>query len=171
MTELATLTASGWDASAGELSTTPVRTLGISGGAVSAPANTSENILATINIPAKAMGINGALRVTTLWTMTNSVNNKTTSIRLGGISGTAFLALVNTTAASLMNIKVIQNRGAANSQVSFNSASGGNNTTTGAVTTGSIDTSAAQTLVITGQKASSGETLTLESYLVELILP
>lgn len=149
----------------------PITILGASGTAVSAGANTTENTLATVIIPAGAMGTNGILRVTTLWSYTNSANNKTKRVRLGGIGGTAFLELINTTQASTMNIKMIANRDVANSQVTFNNQSGGAGNTTGGVTTGSIDTTASQTLVITGQKASSGETLTLESYIVELIRP
>lgn len=137
--------------------------------AASMGANTSEGALATIAIPAGAMGLNGILRVTTLWAYTNSGNNKIMRIRLGGISGTAFLELTITTQASTTNIKMIANRGSASSQVTFNSQSGGTGNTTGAVTTGTVDTSVAQDLVITGQKASAGETLTLESYIVELI--
>jgi hypothetical protein len=145
--------------------------LGASAVAVSGPADTNENILATINIPAGAMGINGILRVETLWTVTSSVNNKTLNARLGGIGGTAFLNIVLTTSVSFLGVKTIQNRGAANSQVAFTALSGNFGATSAAVTTASIDTSAATTLVITGQKASAGEDLTLERYSVELILP
>lgn len=38
-----------------------------------------------------------------------------------------------------------------------------------AVVTATVDTASAQDLVITGTLASSGDTLTLESYLVELL--
>lgn len=146
------------------------RILAASAVAVSGPADTNENILATINIPAGAMGLNGILRITTVWSITNSANNKTLRIRLGGIGGTAHFALVTTTSAMHFDTRMIANRNAANSQVSFHSASLPP-TSNGAAIAGSIDTSVAQTLVITGQKASAGETITLESYLVELLRP
>lgn len=148
------------------------RILGASAVAVSGPADTSENILATITVPAGAMGLNGILRVRALWSHTNSANNKTLRIRLGGVGGTQFLAIVPTTTASAITDTTIQNRGAANSQVGSVAALVASfGTTSGALATGAIDTSVATTLVLTGQKASAGETITLESYLVELILP
>lgn len=146
------------------------RVLGASAVAVSGGADTNENILATITIPAGAMGLNGQLRVTTLWTVTNSVNNKVIRVRLGGIGGTAYLGNTLTTSASAADTRVISNRGAANSQVGWQSGLGTGGSSS-AVQTSAIDTSAATTLVITGQKATAGETLTLESYLCELILP
>jgi hypothetical protein len=150
----------------------PVTVLGASAVAVSCPADTTEDILATINIPAGAMGLNGILRIEWIISHTNSANNKTLRTRLGGIGGTVFASFVNTTTGGHRDNRQIANRGAANSQVCW---SLGNTPFPGAVTnpttTGAIDTSVAQTLVITGQKATAGETLTLEDYLVELIIP
>ena len=148
-----------------------IRILGASAVAVSGPADTNENILATITVPAGAMGLNGILRVTTLWTVTNSGNLKTLRARLGGIGGTDYMTIGLTAALSHHHVVMIRNRGAANSQIGFTPSSIPFNTSTGANITSAIDTSAAQTFVITGQKASAGETITLESYLVELILP
>lgn len=136
--------------------------------AVSCPADTTEDTLATIAVPANAMGANGLVRLTTHWSMTSSANNKTGRVRLGGTSGTAHQSAVWTTTAAARLKGEVANRGAVNSQVggqeSLTTAAG----VTAVVTTSAIDTSVATSLVITGQKASSGETLTLESYLVEL---
>lgn len=149
------------------------RILGASGVAVSGPADTSENILATITVPAGAMGLNGRLRWEAHWTFTNSANSKTCRVRFGGIGGSAYTSVAFTTTANFRDFKGLANRGASNSQISVadvfgpGSSFGGG---TGTVVTSAIDTSAATTLVITGQKASAGETITLESYLVELIL-
>lgn len=148
---------------------TPV-IIGISAVAVSAGANTDENTLATIAIPARSMGLNGRLRVWTLWTTTSSGNNKTVRVRLGGAAGTAFLNSNVTTSVGTGDVRLISNVAADNSQkgagASVFTANGG---TSGTPVTGAIDTSADTTLVISGQKASSGETLTLESYSVELL--
>lgn len=168
--ELGTLTSSGWDVTAGEREFEAVRVLAQSAVAASAGANTDENVLATITIPAGAMGLNGALRVHMLWTYTNSGNNKTLKMYFGGLSGTTYLSVVPTTTASFATIKTIRNRGAANSQVGESDAAANSFTaTTDAVTTSAIDTTAVTTIVISGQKASSGETLTLEAYTVELL--
>lgn len=137
--------------------------------AVSAGANTDENTLATIAIPAAAMGANGQLRITTVWTVTNSGNNKTLRVRLGGIAGTQFLSAAVTTVATVRNQLFLANRNSQSSQVGGINSTTSFGTSSSVLTTATVDTSAAVDLVITGQKASSGETLTLESYLVELL--
>jgi hypothetical protein len=146
--------------------------LGASAVAVSCPVDVTEDILATINIPAGMMGLTGILRCTTFWTMTNSVNNKTLRVRLGGIGGTQYLNMIETTRLTAEVLTMIANRGAANSQFGVIPAvtSAFGDSVSGFLTS-ALDTSVAQTLVITGQKALNSETLTLESYFVELLLP
>jgi hypothetical protein len=131
---------------------------------------TTEAILASIAIPGGAMGPNGVLRVTTEWSYTNSANTKTLRTRLGsGLSGTVFDLIAPTTNAFQRRQCDIKNRNANNAQMAPPSAYiAGFGTSTGAVLTGAVDTSAAQTLAITGQLTNAGETITLESYRVEL---
>lgn len=148
-----------------------IRILGASAVAVSGAADTNENTLATITVPAGAMGLNGILRVTTLWTITNSANNKTLRVRFGGAAGVDYMGNILTTAANQFHQNIIANRGAANSQIGHAAAQTSYAPSSGSNVTSSVDTSASTTLVISGQKASAGETITLESYLVELILP
>lgn len=168
--ELGTLTSSGWDVTAGERVYEPARVVAQSAVPVSVSATTAEEVLATITIPAGAMGLHGVLRVHMLWSYTNSGNNKTLKMYFGGASGTTYLSVVPTTTASFATIKTIRNRGAADSQVGESDAAANSFTaTTDALTTSAVDTTAATTIVITGQKASSGETLTLEAYTVELL--
>lgn len=137
--------------------------------AASAPADTTEDTLATITVPANTLGLNGALRIWTWWTMTSSVNNKTLRIRYSGAAGTVYAAPALTTSASLVGLTVIGNRGATNSQVGGPSTTIANSAA--AIVTSAVDTTAATTIVITGQKASAGETLTLEGYIVEVVKP
>jgi hypothetical protein len=117
------------------------------------------------------MGANGILRVTTLWAMTSSANVKTPRVRLGGIAGTQFYAQTHTTVATLRQQTEIGNRNSLASQVAYPSIAGGGgwSTSAQAITTGTVDTAATQELVISGQLASSGETITLHAYLVELL--
>ncbi len=137
--------------------------------AVSCPADTTEDVLATITVPANSMGPNGRIRVTTIWTTTNSANNKTCRTRFGGASGTQYQTSVITTSAVLVDIRELGNRNAANSQVgSTVFTTGGLGTSGTGVTTSAVDTTADTTVVITGQKATAGEVLILESYCVEL---
>jgi len=137
--------------------------------AASVTGTLTETVLATIPIPAGAMGVNGMLRVTALWSYTNSANTKTARYRLSGQS-LGFVAV--TTSSSSKTQAEIANRGALNSQVSgvgalvlpfTNSAS--------AVQTFAIDMSVSQNITLTGLLTNVGETITLESYTVELLNP
>jgi hypothetical protein len=93
-------------------------------------------------------------------------------VRFGASLGaaTAFQAPVLTTSATLQTQGIIRNRGAANSQVGFvaNAASVFTNSS-GSVVTSSIDTTVDQTIFISGQLASSGETITLEAYRIDIL--
>jgi hypothetical protein len=140
--------------------------------AVSAPADTTEDTLATIAIPAGTFGSNGCLRILTFWTVTNNVNVKTARLRFSGASGTQYTNINLASNATFQCMTIIANRGATNSQVGSGSGQpvGGFGTTGAAnVTTSAVDTTAATTLVITAQKATAGDTMTLEGYLVEYI--
>lgn len=149
-----------------------IRLLAQSAVGVSAPADVTEDILATVTIPANVMGVNGRLRITTLWTVTSSANNKIMRVRFGGIGGTVYMQLTQTAIKTVRDQREIANRGSASSQVgadsSFYSAAGWG-TATADINTSAVDTTADVDLVITGEKANAGETLRLESYLVELI--
>ncbi len=144
------------------------RVLAASAVAASHTGDTNETILATVNVPAGAMGPNGALRVTAYFSHTNSANNKILYVKLGGVSGREFLAIQPTTSAGNIHQRTIHNRNAQNAQVALQhntSATFG----VGTPRTGTIDTSVSQDLVFTGTLTNAGETVTLESYLVELL--
>lgn len=131
----------------------------------------NETGLVTVDIPANALGANGRLRVSQLWSMTNNANNKTFRIRWSTISGTAFAAVVNASVIGWKDTREIANRGATNSQAAQLASTAGANTLGGTPTTGTIDTTAATTLLLTAQLANSGDSMTLESYSVELLRP
>lgn len=136
--------------------------------AVSAGAVTTEEVLATITVPAGAIGPNGQLQIHTVWTMTNGANNKITRARLGGIAGTAYLSLTHTTIATFFRSIFVNNVNSASSQKStwIAGSAASNGTSASALTTSAVDTSAAFDIVLTGQKAVAGEVITLESYQV-----
>lgn len=149
-----------------------IRILASSAVAVPFTGSTSETAIVTVSVPANSMGLNGRLRVTTLWSYTNSANSKSLRVRFGGIGGTAYFSQPNTTTATQRAQTEIQNRNSASSQVGcVPSAAAQWAASSVAVVTSAVDTTAAVDLVISGQLASSGETITLESYLVELIVP
>lgn len=166
-------------AAAGVLDETSVRAMcaalgtpyvvGQSAVAVSHTGSTSETALATVTIPAGAMGANGRLRILTTWSTTNDASNKTYRVRLGGIGGTAFTAAVSASLASMKLLTEIANRNAANSQVGGPANYSGLGGSGAAVVTAAINTASAQDIVITGELADSADTITLESYCIEVL--
>lgn len=132
-----------------------------------------ETALATVSLPAGAMGVNGGIEVRSSWSVTNSANNKTIRVRLGGPAGSQHLNLPITTTNSFADLRHIRNRNSAASQVGSASASAGgvsgSTTVAAALSTSAVDTSAAQDLVISGQLALGTETISLESYEVWLL--
>jgi hypothetical protein len=141
--------------------------------AVSAPVDTTEDTLATIPVPANAMGANGILRISTLWSFTNNANSKTTRVRFSGGAGTIINGNTNNSVPTQDSLHTIKNRGVTNSQVGSMFGVVGAPGSTFAIISGptaiAADTAAATTIVITGQKATSTDTLTLESYCVEVL--
>jgi hypothetical protein len=148
------------------------RILAASAVAVNGPADASENILATITIPAGTMGANGIIRVSGACAYTNNANTKALRGRFGGIGGTAHLSIVGmSTETGCGFLMMVANRNATNSQFGSGHAWKYNNAMQASTGTGAVDTAAATTIVLTGQKAVGGDTFTLEHYVVELILP
>ncbi len=145
-----------------------VQVLAKSAVSVAHTGSTAETTLATITVPANSMGPNGIVRLTVACSNNNSAGTKTLRARFSGAAGTLYLNLAATTTISLRLQAQIANRNATNSQV------GGSNSvpfgTSGvAHATSAVDTTAATTIVITGQLSVSGDNITLQSYLAELI--
>jgi hypothetical protein len=141
--------------------------------AASGAADTNENALATITVPPGAMGLNGVLRISTLWTTTNNANAKTLRIRFSGAAGTQYFSQNVASSLATGTIHLIANRGVANSQVGYPAGSAATvyGPSGNGVVTSAVDTAAATTIVISCQKATAGDTITLEGYTVELIKP
>ncbi len=140
----------------------------LTGTAASVGAVTTEVVLATISCAGGEIGPNGWVQVDTAWTMTNGANNKSAYIRVGGAAGTLFMTITSTTTSSLYRSTHIVNNNSQSSQKSLvgNANASGVGQVGSAASTASVDTSAAWDLVIAGQKANSGDTLTLEGYRV-----
>tara|TARA_R110000868_G_scaffold362786_1_gene625042 strand:+ start:520 stop:900 length:381 start_codon:yes stop_codon:yes gene_type:complete len=123
------------------------------------------------------MGVNGTLFVTTTWTCTNNANSKTARFNFGtagsGTGGTQYLSsnLASTTGAR--DVRSVTNRNSASSQFGMPAGTpvGGFGTTAGALCTTAIDTTAAAEVCICGILGVAGDTMTLESYRVELTRP
>lgn len=150
----------------------PIRSDGLlAQSAVASPmtGTTNETTLTTIAVPAGAMGVNGGVRISGLFSYTNSANGKALRVRFGG---TAYYGPTVTTTNSAAFLFEIWNRGTANSQIG---PAVTNTVPLGAAavapTTSTVDTSATFNITITGQLANSGETITLEAYTVEVLNP
>lgn len=146
------------------------RVVGASAVAASHTGNTSETPLATVTLPGGAMGANGILRITCLWSMSATTNTKTLRVRFGGAGGSGIVSMgVGSSNASAWVHRVVQNRGAENSQVmpptNLGTGYSVSSNTPGAMTR---DTAVAQDIVFSGQLSNAGETVTLESWLVEV---
>jgi hypothetical protein len=141
--------------------------LAASGVAASHTGSTSETTLATVTVPAGALGANGIMRVRANWSYPNSVNTKVFRTRVGGVSGTSIASYTATTTQSIVVANQLHNRNSQSSQVCANSAWLG-----GAIdatpTTLSVDTSNAFDVLFTVVLANSSETAVLHSYSVEI---
>ena len=148
----------------------PVLILARSAVAVTAPLTTNEEVLATITVPAGLMKTEGQLKITTLWSYTNSTNIKTLRVRFGGIGGTAYLSNAAGATLTSQTLTLIRNRNSATSQVGYASGSTASFAgSTSPVVTSNVNTVLETTIVITGQKAVNSESIVLESYTIELI--
>lgn len=128
---------------------------------------TVETTAATITIPAGAMGANGILLITTQWSATENANTKTIHCRFGTTGGTAY---INASIGSLETHRIqcqIHNRNSVSSQtggpgsVAFAGS-------TNSLLTSAVDTSAAFDIYLRAAPSNSGDTVTLESYTVEV---
>lgn len=138
--------------------------------AITSPADTNENTLATITVPANAMGPNGRIRVWETWTVNNNANVKTRRTKIGGASGSVFNSanIASTVSQSCVSWIANVNNTAVQSGTAPGSSSGIGSSSS-ANDTAAVDTTAETTIVITAQKATGSDTMTLENYLVELI--
>lgn len=132
--------------------------------AVSHTGDTNETALATITIPANLLGPNDRVTVEFGCSYTNSANTKTIRVRLGSISGTAIIQTAPTTTASTRMLGGFQNRNSLASQVAITNTSGSLGASSGDFVTDTVNFANQQQILITGQLASAGETITLNSY-------
>ncbi len=137
-----------------------------SGNPVSVGAVTTEQTLATITVPANAVGTNGYVVVFISFTQTNNANSKTIRVRFGGSAGTAHFDANLANTAYLARLVYVANTNSATAQRGGSSLSNTVGFGAGSSTpvTSTVDTTASWDIVISGQKAVSGDTLTLSQY-------
>lgn len=143
--------------------------LAASATAVAAPGDTSENTLATINVPAGLLGPSGVLRVHIRITYNSNANNKTLRARWSGAAGTVVWGPTRTTQLGSSTIIYISNRTVSSqvyTSISNNDASTADGNAGG---TAAVNTAVATSLVISGQKTVAGDTIQLEHYIAEYL--
>lgn len=135
----------------------------------------AETLLDTIKIPGGMLGPDGLIRVHSLWSAAaNNANAKTGFLRLSGatgVSGTYVGAVGVANALAFQALHRIANRASEALQVfgAGSSSTGGQlGASTVALSTGVIDTSVDSWLNITAALASAGDTMALESYVIEV---
>lgn len=140
--------------------------------AVESAVHTGDTVLttlATIAVAGNTLGANGRLRITALFKFTGTAGAKTPVISFGG--STFFNTASGATDLSARLQIEITNRNATNSQVANPNVAGVWGFSTTAVTTAAIDTTASQNILLRGQLANAGDSIAVESYLVEVIRP
>jgi len=142
------------------------RVLASSSAASSITGTVSETTLGTVTVPANAMGRNGLLRVTTVWSYTESANNKT--LRVNACGANYMEAFGSTSLAeSIQHQFTIQNQNSAAVQVGFESPQAFTYSGNARRQT-TQNTTAAHNITWAATLANTGETITLVSYLVEV---
>jgi hypothetical protein len=136
------------------------------GGNISHTGNTSLHTFASVSLPVLQAG--DQLAIEYQWSHPSSGNNKTERLYFGGTGGTIYHEIVaTTTRTNRQNVCI--------NIISTTSQKGGINTSSftnsaiAAVTSATDVSAAGVALVLAGQLASSGETLTLDYYRVTLI--
>ena len=115
---------------------------------------TSETTMLTVSIPASLMNKRGRANVIGLLSLTNNANLKTLKVKFGGQN----LATVTSTSQAALGFSIWL--------LNLNSETAQRNTN---ATSFTIDTTIANDLVITGQLANAGDTVTLTAVSLEII--
>ena len=143
---------------------------------VSVSATTAEEALKQVLVPAYLAGPNGIVRVTTTWTTSGNTNTKRMRIRFGasGLTGDVHMSidhtLANQTSAQYLTSICNVNNLATQKGGSDSGHAGYGITANASITAGTQNTGIDRYITISGTKVtSSGDTLTLNRYLVELL--
>jgi len=146
----------------------PTEILAAGASALSHTGNTNETSLVTYSLAANTLKVGGMIRITCLWSYTNSSNNKTLKVKFG--SANPLNLTVTTTASLLRHVHVFQRGASSQTFFSVNNTTGVG-VSAGAISTSAIDTTSAVTIDFTATLANAGETITLEYYLIEMTQP
>ena len=126
----------------------------------------ADETLVSVTIPAAALRADSIIRITSLWSCTNSANSKAFKILADGQS---VLSVSQTTVASFHDMHIVRFR-SMSSQVTNNSATSspfGTTASTG-VTTLTVDATDGITLTFVVNRSNAGDAAALEAAIVEV---
>jgi len=132
----------------------------------SSTGSTSVVTLATITIPAGLMGANGKLKIYPLWSTTNNANVKTLRAIF---SGSTCTTMTSQSVPNNSGLLIIRNINSESVQKCSSGLVAGIGASFGSIASNTVDTTAATTLVISGQLAVGTDTLTLEDLFIEVV--
>jgi hypothetical protein len=155
------------------------RIIAASGASASLTGTLTETVLATITIPANAMGANGQIVVEAYLSCTSggAPGNRDVRVRFGGNAigtSTEFFIFRGSNTTLTMQVHArISNGNATNAQKgpALQTTVSGYGASSNAKVTASYDTTSDQYILITGDLTDTGDTIVLESYNVMLIRP
>lgn len=131
---------------------------------------TSETILSYINIPAGTFGANSALELDSVWSVVGSGGVWSMIVRIitGTVAGTTGgTALMDSSVTAGNNVRwngLVVNANSVSSQLLYPRALSAFNSSSTALGTSTVDTSAAFTISINGKLAASADSLTLRYF-------
>ena len=125
----------------------------------------AETVLATCTIPGGLVGPHGSIEVSYLFTSTNSANTKTYRVKLGTTTTMAFTATTNPTVRGFSEVHNVTETAQRLTGTLHNGSAFPANTATTSIGA-AIDTRADVVVQITGQLATTTETITLEHWRV-----
>lgn len=140
------------------------------------PATAAETIFASLLIPGGSLGNNDVIEITISGDMTNSINNKTYRVWWNNgptIGGTPFAARAVSNVPSFSGYcKIVMKNSTTSQEVNGPNS---NWDATGTSATGSLtatlNINADIYIILTGQKANAGETMSLNNYQIKILKP
>jgi len=147
-----------------------------SGAAVAHTGTTAETKIASVLIPAGAMGANGMLDIQHTWSNNNDADDKTRNLRFGAaddLTGTSLMGVLSTTNVLHFNMHRVINNNSVSAQKGIvpAGATGGPGSFSTAAVTAAINTANASYVVFSGTLESGADSITLESYRITLTRP
>lgn len=124
-------------------------------------ATTTATTIVSSSIPQNVLGANGSINVYFLASTTNSADIKTIAVSFGG---TTFCSNTASGSQSWQGTCTISNRNATGSQISAGSMIP--SPTASTTKTGTVDTTASQTIAIVGTLASTTSAISIEDFIV-----